>query len=108
MRFTTTTLAALVLAVFAAPSATLKEQSRDAVAACSSAVSLDAKTNVFQNYTLHANSFYRAELEAAAANMQGTLKQQALRVADVVSFVWMLVTLRDPRPPAWVPNHTRV
>ncbi|KAF6823812.1 exoglucanase 3 precursor [Colletotrichum plurivorum] len=89
MRFNTTTLAVLVSAAFAAPSTTLKDHSRQAVAACSSAVSLDAKTNVFQKYALHANSFYRAEIEAAAANMQGTLKQQALRVADVGSFVWI-------------------
>ncbi|KAI8237740.1 1,4-beta-D-glucan cellobiohydrolase CEL6C [Colletotrichum sp. SAR 10_96] len=89
MKFTTATLAALASTTIAAPSTTRKEQPREAVSACSSAVSLDAKTNVFSKYTLHPNNFYRAEIQAAAAGMSGTLKEQALKVADVGSFVWV-------------------
>ncbi|KAJ0339178.1 hypothetical protein COL922a_004710 [Colletotrichum nupharicola] len=89
MKFTTATLAALASTAIAGPSSTRKEQPREAVSACSSAVSLDAKTNVFSKYTLHPNNFYRAEIQAAAAGMSGTLKEQALKVADVGSFVWV-------------------
>ncbi len=91
MKFTAiSAAAALVAAVHALPpSSTLRQQPRQAASACSSAVSLDAKTNVWKKYTLHANSFYRKEIEEAAAGMSGTLKEQALKVADVGSFVWL-------------------
>ncbi|KAF9882444.1 exoglucanase 3 precursor [Colletotrichum karsti] len=88
MKYTTVTLAALASSALAAPSATIKEQPLKARAACSSAVSLDAKTNVWSKYTLHPNNFYRAEIQAAAAGMTGTAKTQALKVAEVGSFVW--------------------
>lgn len=85
----TATIAALAATASALPSKTSKEAPRQAGSACSSAVSLDAKTNVWQKYTLHANSFYRKEVEDAAATMSGTLKEKALKVADVGSFVWL-------------------
>ena len=54
------TIAALATSASAAPKA------RQAGGACDAPVELDASTNVFQQYTLHANSFYRSEVEAAA------------------------------------------
>ena len=85
----TASVAALAATASALPSKTHNELPRQAGSACSSAVSLDAKTNVWQKYTLHANSFYRKEVEDAAATMSGTLKEKALKVADVGSFVWL-------------------
>lgn len=59
-------------------------------AACSSAVTLDASTNVWSSYTLHPNSFYAAEVEAAAAQItDSTLAAEALKVADVGTFLWL-------------------
>ncbi|WYZ42031.1 hypothetical protein EsH8_V_000926 [Colletotrichum jinshuiense] len=90
MKFTAATLAALASTAIAAPSSTVKEQPRQAASACSANVSLDAKTNVFQKYTLHANNFYRAEVQAAAESISdSSLKAKALKVADVGSFVWV-------------------
>ncbi|GJC85293.1 1,4-beta-D-glucan cellobiohydrolase CEL6C [Colletotrichum liriopes] len=90
MKFTAATLAALASTAIAAPSTTTKEQPRQAVSACSANVSLNAKTNVFSKYTLHANNFYRAEIQAAAAAISdSSLKAKALKVADVGSFVWV-------------------
>ena len=57
-------------------------------AQCDSPVTLSG--NPFQSYTLHANDFYRAEVEAAAeAITDEALKAQALAVADVGSFRWI-------------------
>ncbi|GKT51385.1 1,4-beta-D-glucan cellobiohydrolase CEL6C [Colletotrichum spaethianum] len=90
MKFTAATLAALASTAIAAPSTTFKEQPRQAASACSTNVSLDAKTNVFSKYTLHDNSFYRKEVQAAAANISdGSLKAKALKVADVGTFLWV-------------------
>lgn len=59
-------------------------------AACSSAVKLDAKSNVWKNYKLHANTYYRDEVnKAAEAISDASLKASALKVADVGSFLWM-------------------
>ncbi|KAK6193616.1 Suppressor of Sensor Kinase (SLN1) [Pestalotiopsis sp. IQ-011] len=59
-------------------------------AACSSAVTLDASTNVWSSYTLHPNSFYAAEVQAAAAQISdSTLAAEALKVADVGTFLWL-------------------
>lgn len=97
MKFTAATLAALASTAIAAPSQTIKEQPRAAAAACSANVSLDAKTNVFSKYTLHPNSFYRAEIQAAAAAISdSTLKAKALKVADIGSFLWLYVEHREP------------
>jgi cellulose 1,4-beta-cellobiosidase len=58
--------------------------------ACSSAVSLSGSSNAFASYTLHPNSFYRAEVEAAANSISdSTLKAKALKVADFGSFLWL-------------------
>lgn len=89
MKYALSSALGLALSVNAAPSRTVKAVPRQAADACASAVTLDASTNVFSTHTLHANSFYRAELEAAAANMTSPLKEQALKVADVGSFVWL-------------------
>jgi cellulose 1,4-beta-cellobiosidase len=89
MKFSTASFAAFAAVAHALPSNTVKEMPRQASGACSSAVSLDAKSNVWKKYTLHPNNFYRKEIEEAAAGMSGTLKEQALKVADVGSFVWL-------------------
>ncbi|KAK2607045.1 hypothetical protein N8I77_005754 [Diaporthe amygdali] len=57
---------------------------------CSSAVTLDASTNVFAKYKLHANSFYRDEVnKAAAAISDSALAAKAKSVADVGTFLWI-------------------
>lgn len=61
---------------------------RQAPGACSSAVKLDASTNIWTSYTLHPNAFYRQEVEAAAAQMTGDDAERALKVADVGTFLW--------------------
>lgn len=88
MKYAFSSALGLAAAVNAAPSRTLNAKPRQA-GACASAVTLDASTNVFQTHTLHANNFYRSEIEAAAADMTSPLKEQALKVADVGSFVWV-------------------
>ncbi|KAI0006546.1 1, 4-beta cellobiohydrolase [Xylariaceae sp. FL0662B] len=89
MKVTYTSAAAFAAGAVAAPSNTVRAPNR-AAAACESAVSLDASTNVFQEYTLHANTFYRSEVEAALeAITDAALKEQAAKVADVGSFLWL-------------------
>ncbi|POS76293.1 exoglucanase-6A [Diaporthe helianthi] len=88
MKYAFSSALALAAAVNAAPSRTLKFKPRQA-GACTSPVTLDASTNVFQTHTLHPNNYYRAEIEAAASNMTSPLKEQALKVADVGSFLWV-------------------
>jgi len=89
MKYSAATLLALAAQALAAPSPTHKESPR-AVAACDAAVSLDAKTNIWKKYTLHPNSFYRAEVEAAVENISDpSLKEAAAKVADIGSFVWV-------------------
>jgi cellulose 1,4-beta-cellobiosidase len=80
-----------VVAAFAAGAmAVPNKKPRQSAQACDAPVRLDATTNVFQQYTLHPNSFYRAEVEAAAAQISdAALKAQALKVADVGSFLWL-------------------
>ncbi|KAK7951640.1 uncharacterized protein PG986_007368 [Apiospora aurea] len=80
----TTTVAVFAAGALAAPNR------RAAAAACSSAVKLDASTNVWKNYKLHANTFYRSEVEKAVeAISDSSLKAQAAKVADVGSFLWI-------------------
>lgn len=58
--------------------------------ACSSAVSLSGSSNPFASYTLHPNSFYKAEVTAAAASItDSSLKTKASSVANVGSFLWL-------------------
>jgi cellulose 1,4-beta-cellobiosidase len=81
---------ALAATAIAAPSPTHKESPRAAADACTSAVSLNAKSNVWKSYTLHPNNFYRKEVEAAAAAASdASLKDKILKVADVGTFVWI-------------------
>ncbi|KAI0521973.1 1, 4-beta cellobiohydrolase [Xylaria bambusicola] len=82
-------IAAILLAAgaLAAPS---EKTPRKAAAACSSAVKLDASTNVWTKYKLHANTFYRKEVNAAVEAMtDSSLKSKAAKVADVGSFLWL-------------------
>ena len=81
------TAASLALAATAA-AAPSNERRQDSPGGCDAPVELDASTNIFSSYKLHANSFYRSEVEAAAAEMSGTLAEQALKVADIGTFVW--------------------
>ncbi|KAI1812893.1 1, 4-beta cellobiohydrolase [Poronia punctata] len=81
-----------VLALFAAGAAAAPstKTARKAAEACSDAVTLDASTNVWKDYTLHPNSFFRAEVEAAVENLSdASLAEAAAKVADVGSFLWL-------------------
>jgi cellulose 1,4-beta-cellobiosidase len=90
MKFSNSAVLAFAASAVAAPSATVKEAPRSAVDACTSAVSLDASTNIWKKYTLHPNKFYRDEVTAAvAAITDSSLAASAAKVADVGSFLWM-------------------
>ncbi|KAI0853292.1 glycoside hydrolase family 6 protein [Daldinia vernicosa] len=90
MKVTTASVAALATGAIAAPSSTTPRSANKAAAACSSAVTLDASTNVFKNYKLHANTFYREEVNKAVEQMtDAALKTSAAKVADVGSFLWL-------------------
>lgn len=54
------------------------------------AVKLSASENVFKTYTLHPNSFFKAEVEAAVQNLSDkSLATAAKKVGDVGSFLWL-------------------
>ncbi|KAK3402024.1 exoglucanase 3 precursor [Sordaria brevicollis] len=91
MKFSNSAALAFAATALAAPSTpTSQEKPRAAQAGCSSAVTLDASTNVFKKYTLHANKFYRTEVEAAVqAISDSSLAAKAAKVADVGSFLWL-------------------
>lgn len=91
MRFSTSAVVAFAATALAAPSTpTTENLPRQASAGCAAAVTLDATTNVFSKYTLHANNFYRKEVEAAVANLSDqSLSAAAAKVADVGTFLWM-------------------
>ncbi|GAW21533.1 hypothetical protein ANO14919_110560 [Xylariales sp. No.14919] len=77
----------LAAGALAAPS---EKAPRKSAAACSSAVTLDASTNVWTKYKLHPNSFFRQEVEKAVeAISDSSLKASAAKVADVGSFLWL-------------------
>ncbi|KAK7707116.1 1,4-beta-D-glucan cellobiohydrolase cel6c [Diaporthe eres] len=83
MKFSRTAIAACATTALALPQE--KRQS-----GCSSAVTLDASTNVFAKYKLHPNKFYRDEVNnATAAISDASLKASAAKVADVGSFLWI-------------------
>ncbi|KAG7286322.1 1,4-beta-D-glucan cellobiohydrolase cel6c [Staphylotrichum longicolle] len=89
MKFSQSAALAFAATALAAPSPTTKEQPRQA-AGCASAVTLDASTNVWKKYTLHPNSFYRKEVEAAVEQISdSSLAAAAKKVADVGSFLWL-------------------
>lgn len=55
-------------------------------------VKLDAKTNVWENYSLHINPFYRQPvLDAAELIKDEDLRRKALKIADVGTFFWLSV-----------------
>lgn len=91
MRFSASAVAAFAATALAAPSTpTTENVPRQASAGCAAAVTLDATTNVFSKYKLHANSFYRKEVTAAVANLTDkSLAAAAAKVADVGTFLWM-------------------
>ncbi|KAI0134515.1 exoglucanase 3 precursor [Xylariales sp. AK1849] len=89
----TAAVAAFAAGVLAAPSGEAPTPVRNVprqAASCAAAVTLDATTNVFKSYTLHANTYYRAEVNAAVANLSdASLATSAAKVADVGSFLWI-------------------
>jgi cellulose 1,4-beta-cellobiosidase len=90
MKFSTTAALAFATTALAAPSPTTQQKPRQAGGACASAVTLDAKTNVWKKYKLHPNSFYRTEVEAAVAQISdSSLAASAAKVADVGTFLWL-------------------
>lgn len=86
MRISSATLIAFAAGAIGAPS--VSPARRQTPGSCDSPVKLDASTNVWESYKLHANSFYRSEVEAAAAQMSGEAAEAALRVADIGTFLW--------------------
>ncbi|KAK3395281.1 exoglucanase 3 precursor [Podospora didyma] len=90
MKLTQSAVLAFAASALAAPSQTTEVKPRQAAAACSSAVTLDASTNVFKKYTLHPNKFYRTEIETAITSMSDeSLVAAAKEVANVGSFLWI-------------------
>ena len=86
MKFQYSALLALAATVAASPSS----QPSKRAAGCASAVTLSPSENPFKKYTLHANNFYRKEVELAVeAITDESLKTSAKAVADVGSFLWM-------------------
>ncbi|KAF2260771.1 glycoside hydrolase family 6 protein [Lojkania enalia] len=58
--------------------------------ACNSSVALDAKKNVWLNYTLHPQSVYRKQfVTATEAISDRELKDKALKLVNVGTFVWI-------------------
>jgi cellulose 1,4-beta-cellobiosidase len=90
MKFTQSAVLAFAATAVAAPSATTKDERRQAASGCSSAVTLDPSSNPFKKYTLHPNKFYRDEVTAAVAQISdSSLAEAAAKVADVGTFLWM-------------------
>ncbi|KAK3326792.1 1, 4-beta cellobiohydrolase [Apodospora peruviana] len=53
-------------------------------------VSVNASTNIWKNYVLNPNPFYRDHVLAAAEVIKDpTLKKQALKIADMGTFFWL-------------------
>jgi cellulose 1,4-beta-cellobiosidase len=88
MKLSYATLAAFAAGAIGAPSSSITKLPRQAPGACSSPVQLSGSQNVFTTHTLHPNSFYREEVEAAAAQMSGAAAEAALKVADIGTFLW--------------------
>jgi cellulose 1,4-beta-cellobiosidase len=81
-------LAAFAAFVAATPTPSLEK--KDAVAACSSAVTLAAGSNPFTGRTLHANSVYAKEISDAMANVtDASIQAAGAAVAKVGTFLWM-------------------
>jgi len=90
MKFSQSTLLWLAATAAAAPSKTSQESPRAVAAACASAVTLDASTNIWKKYKLHANNFYAGEINKAIEDglMTGDLAEKAKEVAKVGTFLW--------------------
>lgn len=85
MKLSQSAFLAFAASALAAPSLTKRQE-----AGCADAVTLDASTNVFASYTLHPNSFFRAEVEAAVENLtDASLADAAASVADIGTFLWL-------------------
>jgi cellulose 1,4-beta-cellobiosidase len=81
-----------LLLVAAQYGAVAASRTRQIAGSCAGNVTLDASTNIWKTQKLHANTFYRRKVEAAAALIEDPeLKRQAFRVGDVGSFVWLWV-----------------
>lgn len=78
-----------VLAALAATASAKNIPRQTSPGGCDAPVTLDASTNVWKDYKLHANSFYREEVEAAAEAGPADLKDTILKVADIGTFVWV-------------------
>lgn len=90
MKFSQSAVLAFAATAVAAPSLTTENKPRQASSACASAVTLDPSVNPFKKYKLHANTYYRAEVTAAVAQMSdASLAASAAKVADVGTFLWM-------------------
>ncbi|KAK7183336.1 1,4-beta-D-glucan cellobiohydrolase cel6c [Paraphaeosphaeria sporulosa] len=81
---TSTSILALATLASALPSQSVNKR------ACTSAVKLSGSENVFKSYTLHANSFYKAEVAEAVKNLSDkSLATAAAKVGNVGSFLWL-------------------
>ena len=62
--------------------------SRQTTNGCDGPVVLDAKTNIFLNYALHANSIWRSKVLAAVeATTDAELKKRGLKAGEQGTFV---------------------
>uniref|UniRef100_A0A8H7KBZ7 Glucanase n=1 Tax=Bionectria ochroleuca TaxID=29856 RepID=A0A8H7KBZ7_BIOOC len=86
MKLSTATLIAFAAGAIGAPADFVAP--RQAPGGCSSAVKLDANTNVWTSYTLHPNSFYKEEVEAAASQMSEPDATKARKVGEIGTFLW--------------------
>ncbi|RPA80029.1 cellulase [Ascobolus immersus RN42] len=84
MKLTVASVVALIAgSAIAAPAQVQKR-------ACSSAVRLSGTENAFLNRKLHANSFYREEVNKAADAMSdSSLAAKARKVGDIGTFLWI-------------------
>jgi cellulose 1,4-beta-cellobiosidase len=81
---TSTSILALATLATAMPSQRVEKR------ACTSAVKLSGNDNAFKSYTLHPNSFYKAEVAAAVKNLSDqSLATAAAKVGEVGSFLWL-------------------
>ena len=82
---------ASILLLLAAASLGAPSSRRQAAPACPS-VSLNASTNIWKNYKLHPNPYYRDQaIRAAGVIQDATLMKKALLIADIGTFFWLCV-----------------
>jgi len=57
---------------------------------CNAPIQLNASTNIWAQYKLNTNKFYKEQVIAASELIDDKiLKKQALRAGDAGAFVWM-------------------